>query len=111
MEFGMGPELQEFRREVRAFIEKYAPEIPPRAGVRSAANEAELKALLEWTARLYEAGYAGTDWPAEYGGRDDHSPEHTIVVGEELARAQVPGVQGGGVLAAHALIHYGTEEQ
>jgi alkylation response protein AidB-like acyl-CoA dehydrogenase len=111
MEFGMGPELEEFRREVRAFVEKYAPEIPPRAGVRSAESQAELTARQEWTARLYDAGYAGADWPAEYGGRDDRSAEHAIVVGEELARAQVPGVQGAGTLIAHALIHYGTDEQ
>jgi alkylation response protein AidB-like acyl-CoA dehydrogenase len=111
MEYGMGPELEAFRKEVRAFVSQYAPAIPPRAGVRSAENESELKALQEWTARLYEAGYAGADWPTEYGGRDDRSAEHAIVVGEELARAQVPGVQGGGVLAAHALIHFGTEEQ
>ncbi|EUA51373.1 acyl-CoA dehydrogenase, N-terminal domain protein [Mycobacterium xenopi 3993] len=67
--------------------------------------------LQEWTARLYEAGYAGTDWPKEFGGRDDRSAEHAIVVSEELARAQVPGVQSAGVLAAHALIHYGTDQQ
>jgi alkylation response protein AidB-like acyl-CoA dehydrogenase len=111
MKYAMGPQLAAFREEVRAFIAEYAPAIPPRAGVRSADNEAELKALQEWTARLYEAGYAGTDWPAEFGGRDDRSAEHAIVVGEELARAQVPGVQSAGVLAAHALIHYGTDEQ
>lgn len=111
MTYGMGSQLAAFREEVRAFIAEHAPRIPPRAGVRSAENEAELKALQEWTARLYEAGYAGTDWPAEFGGRDDRSAEHAIVVGEELARAQVPGVQSAGVLAAHALIHYGTDHQ
>jgi alkylation response protein AidB-like acyl-CoA dehydrogenase len=111
MKYAMGPQLAAFREEVRAFVAEYAPAIPPRAGVRSADNEAELKALQEWTARLYEAGYAGTDWPAEFGGRDDRSAEHAIVVGEELARAQVPGVQSAGALAAHALIHYGTDEQ
>src|SRR5271167_1150920 len=111
MEYGMGRELKTFREEVRAFIAEHAPAIPPRAGVRSAENEAELKALHEWTARLYEAGYAGADWPKEYGGRDDRSAEHAIIVGEELARAQVPGVQSAGVLAAHALVHFGTEEQ
>src|SRR5581483_7335620 len=111
MKYGMGSQLAVFREEVRAFIAEHAPRIPPRAGVRSAENEAELKAQQEWTARLYEAGYAGTDWPAEFGGRDDRSAEHAIVVGEELARAQVPGVQSAGVLAAHALIHYGTDHQ
>jgi alkylation response protein AidB-like acyl-CoA dehydrogenase len=111
MEYGMGPELEAFRLQVRAFIAEHAPAIPPRAGVRSAENEAELKALQEWTARLYEAGYAGADWPTEYGGRDDWSPEKGILVGEELARAQVPGVQGAGVLVSHALISFGTDEQ
>ncbi|BBX17105.1 acyl-CoA dehydrogenase [Mycolicibacterium duvalii] len=111
MEYGMGPELEAFRAQVRAFVAEYAPAIPPRAGVRSAENETELKALKEWTARLFEAGYVGADWPAEYGGRDDRSAEHQIVVGEELARAAVPGVQSGSVLASHALIHYGTDEQ
>jgi len=107
----MGPELEAFRAQVRAFVAEHAPAIPPRAGVRSAENETELKALKEWTARLFEAGYVGADWPAEYGGRDDRSAEHGIVVGEELARASVPGVQSGSVLASHALIHYGTDEQ
>ncbi|MDT5015799.1 MAG: hypothetical protein QOD39_1959 [Mycobacterium sp.] len=111
MEYGTSPELAEFRAEVRAFIAENAPAIPPRAGVRSAENDAEFKALQEWTGRLYKAGYVGSDWPAEYGGREDRSPEHSIIVGEELARAQVDGAQSGSVLASHALIRYGTDEQ
>jgi alkylation response protein AidB-like acyl-CoA dehydrogenase len=111
MEYGTSQELADFRAEVRAFISEHAPAIPPRAGVRSAENDAEFAALQEWSGRLYEAGYVGSDWPAEYGGRDDRSPEHSIIVGEELARAQVPGAPSGSVLASHALIHYGTDEQ
>jgi len=111
VEYGMGPELEAFRAQVRAFIAEHAPAIPPRAGVRSAENETELKALKDWTARLFDAGYAGADWPAEFGGRDDRSAEHAIVVGEELARAGASGVQSGSTLASHALIHYGTDEQ
>jgi len=107
----MGPDLEAFRAQVRAFIAEHAPAIPPRAGVRSAENETELKALKDWTARLFDAGYAGADWPAEFGGRDDRSAEHAIVVGEELARAGASGVQSGSTLASHALIHYGTDEQ
>ncbi len=68
MEYGMSPELAEFRTEVRAFIAEHAPAIPPRAGVRSAENDAEFKALQEWTGRLYEAGYVGADWPAGIRG-------------------------------------------
>jgi alkylation response protein AidB-like acyl-CoA dehydrogenase len=111
VEYGMGPELETFRAEVRDFVAAHAPTIPSRAGVRSAENEAELKALQDWTARLFEGGYVGADWPAEFGGRDDRSAEHAIVVSEELARAAVPGVPSGNALASHALIHHGTDEQ
>jgi alkylation response protein AidB-like acyl-CoA dehydrogenase len=111
VEYGMGPELENFRLEVRDFVAKHAPRIPPRAGVRSAENETEFKALQNWTAHLFEAGYVGADWPAAYGGRDDRSAEHAIVVSEELARAGVPGVPSGNALGSHALIHYGTDEQ
>ena len=111
MEYGVGEDFQAFRAEVRAFIEAHAPAIPRRAGVRTAQNEVEHKALQEWAARLYDVGYAGADWPEEFGGRGDRSPEHAIIVGEELARAQVPGVQSAGVLVSHALIQFGTEQQ
>jgi alkylation response protein AidB-like acyl-CoA dehydrogenase len=111
MEYGVGPELEDFRLEVREFIAAHAPAIPPHAGVRSAEDEREDKLLNEWSARLYEAGYVGADWPVEYGGREGWSAEHGIVVGEELARAQAPGVASGNILAAQALIAYGTNEQ
>src|SRR5215212_135513 len=111
MEYGTSHQLAEFRIQVREFIAQHAPAIPPRAGVRSAENETEHRALQEWTARLYDAGYAGADWPAEFGGRDDRTPEHAVIVGEELARARVPGAQSGSVLASHALINFGTDEQ
>ncbi|OBH12777.1 acyl-CoA dehydrogenase family protein [Mycobacterium sp. E1747] len=104
-------ELDAFRLEVRQFIARHAPAIPPRAGVRSAENEQELAALSAWTGRLYDAGYAGIDWPQEWGGRPDRGPLHALIVGEELARAQAPAVQGAGSLVAHALIAYGTDEQ
>src|ERR1700744_2340548 len=111
MEYGVGEDFQAFRAEVRSFVEAHAPAIPRRAGVRTAQNEVEHKALQEWAARLYDVGYAGADWPEEFGGRGGRAPEHAIIVGEELARAQVPGVQSAGVLVSHALIQFGTEQQ
>ncbi|BBY93312.1 acyl-CoA dehydrogenase [Mycobacterium gallinarum] len=111
MQYGTSPELEEFRIEVRSFIAEHAPAIPPRAGVRSAQNDTEHRMLADWTARLYDSGYVGADWPAEFGGRADRTTEHAVIVGEELARARVPGAPSGSVLASHALIHFGTDGQ
>jgi alkylation response protein AidB-like acyl-CoA dehydrogenase len=107
----MGPALDEFRREVRGFIAANAPKIRPRAGVRSAEDAHENALLNAWSAQLYEAGYIGADWPEQYGGRPGWTTEHSIVVSEELARAQVPGAASGNVLASQALIEFGTDEQ
>lgn len=111
MEYSTSPELEAFRHEVRKFVAENAPPIPPRAGVRSAEDDHENALLNRWAATLYAAGYVGADWPAEYGGREDWTAEHDVVVGEEFARAQAPGLPSGNVLAAHALISHGTDQQ
>ncbi|OWY81476.1 MULTISPECIES: acyl-CoA dehydrogenase family protein [Rhodococcus] len=113
MDYGLTPELEQFRKEVREFVETHKPDVPVKAGVRSADDADELAALKEWTRKLFEAGYIGADWPERYGGAGAaHSPEKDVVVGEELARGRAPAaVQGAGLLVAHALIDFGTEEQ
>ena len=112
MDYGMSPELERFRLEVRAFVEADAPAIPPKAGVRSAENRAEHTLITEWIGKLYAAGYMGGDWPVEYGGEGSaYSSERDVVVGEELARARAPHFAGAGALVSHALIDFGTEEQ
>lgn len=112
MDYGMSPELERFRLEVRAFVEANAPAIPPKAGVRSAENRAEHTLITEWIGKLYDAGYMGGDWPVEYGGEGSaYSSERDVVVGEELARARAPHFAGAGALVSHALIDFGTEEQ
>src|SRR5215217_2144441 len=100
-----------FRAEVRQFIADNAPEMKARAGIRSPENADELALIQRWTGQLYEAGYVGADWPVEFGGRKDHTAEHEIIVGEEMARAQAPRPTGAASLAAHALIDFGTDEQ
>ncbi|MQY21560.1 acyl-CoA dehydrogenase family protein [Nocardia macrotermitis] len=103
------PELEAFRKRVRAFIAEHAPGIKQHAGVR--APEPELvPAIRDWTAKLYAAGLLGIDWPAEFGGRPDAHPLESFVVAEEIARARTWSPIGAATLAAAAIIEFGTPE-
>ncbi|OJZ74379.1 acyl-CoA dehydrogenase [Mycobacterium paraffinicum] len=112
--FGNRPtdaQLADFRERVRAHIAQHAPPIEAREGHR-APETAEQEALLRaWFASLFEAGLAGADWPVEYGGRDDHHPLHDRIVSEEILRARAPRPVDQVNLAAHVLLHFGSDEQ
>lgn len=104
-------QLAEFRERVNAHIAEHAPAIEAREGHR-APETAEQEAMLRsWFASLYEAGLVGADWPVEYGGRADHHPLHDRIVSEEILRARAPRPVDQVNLAAHVLLHFGSEEQ
>lgn len=104
------PELEAFRRKVRAFVAEHAPGRKVHAGVR--APEPELvPAIRAWTAKMYEAGFLGIDWPEECGGRPDAHPLEPFIVAEEIARARTWQPIGAAALAAAAVIEFGTDEQ
>jgi alkylation response protein AidB-like acyl-CoA dehydrogenase len=104
------PELEAFREKVRAFVAEHAPGTKRHAGVR-APDPGLLPAIRAWTAKLYEAGFLGITWPAEYGGRPDAHPLEPFVVAEEIARARTWPPVGAAALASAAAIEYGTDEQ
>jgi alkylation response protein AidB-like acyl-CoA dehydrogenase len=112
MKLEQDPELDQFRAEVRDFLEKHRPAVRTKGRAGTRAPEAEdIPALRTWTARLFEAGYVGADWPAEWGGAGTKDALRATVVGEEMARARVPTPIGAGLLAAAALIHCGRHDQ
>ncbi|MFE7933125.1 acyl-CoA dehydrogenase family protein [Streptomyces sp. NPDC057456] len=104
------PELEAFREKVRAFVAEHAPGVKTHSGVR-APEPALMPAIREWTAKLYEAGFLGIDWPVEYGGRPDAHPLEPFVVAEEIARARTWPPVGAASLASGALLEFGTDEQ
>lgn len=104
------PELAAFREKVRAFVAENAPGTKAHAGVRAPDPEL-MPAIRAWTAKLYEAGFLGIDWPAEYGGRPDAHPLEAFVVAEEIARARTWPPVGAAALASAAVIEFGTGEQ
>ncbi|OBK27925.1 acyl-CoA dehydrogenase [Mycobacterium asiaticum] len=112
--FGNRPteaQLSEFRNRVRAHISEHAPAIEAREGHRAPKTTEQEAQLRAWFAGLFEAGFVGADWPVEYGGRVDHHPLHDRITSEEILRARAPRPIDQVNLAAHVLLHFGSEEQ
>jgi len=100
-----------FRAELRTWLERTLPEL----SAQPARDDwpARVRFDTDWQRRLFDAGYAGVSWPAEYGGRDA-SPGEQLVFLEETTRARAPyvGVNFVGTLhAGPTLIAEGTDEQ
>ncbi len=113
MDLSLSPEHEKFRRGLRAWLATNLPR-PWRDELRDPQHTED--SLIElrrgWQRKLYEAGYLGMDWPAQWGGRGATAVEKAIFE-EELARADAPlilNILGIGLLGP-ALIHHGTEAQ
>ena len=105
MDLSFGAEYEQFRTEVKSFIETYRDQVPGRG------RGADAKA---WQKLLIEHGYTARTIPKEYGG---FGAEPDIlkarIIGEEFAKAQVPGGMGGqGIsMLVPTLLEMGTESQ
>ena len=88
-----------FRQELRAWLTATLAGVghAPPADDWTARRDYDLR----WQRLLYDAGYAGVDWPAEGGGRGA-SPVEQLIFKEECERAGAPyvGVNFVGLLHA-----------
>ena len=107
MDLSFGPEYEEFRQEVRDFIDKNRTNAPRGEPMKS-------EKVKDWQKLLIEKGYTARTIPQEYGG---HGGEPDIIkariIGEEFANGKVPGGLGGqGIsILEPTLLELGTEEQ
>jgi alkylation response protein AidB-like acyl-CoA dehydrogenase len=100
-----------FRDELRDWLRATLPTLPP----EPARDDWEGRRIYDthWQRLLFDAGYAGIDWPVEAGGRGASPTEHLIFL-EETERAGAPyvGVNFVGLLHAGPTINAcGTPEQ
>src|SRR6476619_6375590 len=100
-----------FRAEIRAWLEREVPKhgAPPPPGDWPARRAYD----TAWQRKLYDGGYAGLAWPAEFGGRGLPVSQQ-LVYFEEYARADAPYISVNFVGLMHAgptLIAEGTDEQ
>jgi len=68
MDLNLTPNEQQFRDELRAWLQANVP--PPWTGSTAAEEKGEyFDFLRNWQKKVCEAGWAGISWPKEYGGR------------------------------------------
>jgi len=102
---------QAFREELRTWLAETLPGLPPKPDPTDWPGRRAYD--THWQRLLFDAGYAGVDWPVEGGGRGS-SPVEELVFKEELERAHAPyvGVNFVGLLhAGPTVIAEGTPEQ
>ena len=124
MELDLGPEIAQFRAELRDWIAAEAPgalaglidwNMPltagGRRGARLAAAEAH-PAYAEWAAKLAARRLICPQWPEEFGGQGMDAVR-VAVLNEEFHRAGVPRVTRGmgEALVGPSVIVHGTPEQ
>lgn len=108
-------ELEQFHEEVRTWFEENGPGDPgfllPESFMEVSTDD-QFEYLRDWQRKVYEAGYLGMAWPAEYGGGGKPQVFQDIVT-EEMARQRLPfmvntiGLNWAGPL----ILHMGTEEE
>lgn len=85
-------ELGEFRAEAAAWFRDNAPANPgfllPETFMEVGSDQ-QFEFLRSWQNKVYEAGYLGMAWPAEYGGGGQPQILQDIVT-QEMAKAGVP---------------------
>jgi len=113
MDLHLTPQHLAFRNELRAWLAANTAR-PWREELRdpAATEDSLFEVRRRFQRKLYEAGYLGMDWPAEWGGRGATAVEKAIFE-EEIARADAPPVLNflGIGLLGPALIHHGSEAQ
>jgi alkylation response protein AidB-like acyl-CoA dehydrogenase len=100
-----------FRDRLRRWLAETVPALP--RGPDRYDWDARRRYDTAWQRRLYEAGYAGVDWPSEHGGLGA-TPTEQLIFLEESASARAPDVGANFVGLLHAgptLIAEGSAEQ
>jgi alkylation response protein AidB-like acyl-CoA dehydrogenase len=111
MDLSYPTEAEEFRSEIRAWLEANLPAGWFDDGFEM-SDEARKQFNVEWPRRLFEGGWICATWPAEYGGKGLTTMQG-VVLAEEFARARAPmrGDFFGDTLVGPTLLQWGTEEQ
>ncbi|MFN3237688.1 MAG: acyl-CoA dehydrogenase family protein [Pseudomonadales bacterium] len=111
MDLNFSEEDFAFQQEVRQWIKENYPEEMRERHKRSANGHLDKDDHVYWQQALAKKGWAGLNWPAEYGG-PEFTPTQRYLFDLEMAAADTPGILPfGQSMVAPVIMKYGTEEQ
>ncbi len=111
MDLSYPPEAEEFRTEIRTWLENNLPDGWFDEGFEMTTEE-KAEFAKEWTHKLHEGGWICATWPEEYGGKGLTTMQG-VALSEEFANAKAPMRADffGDTLVGPTILANGTEEQ
>jgi alkylation response protein AidB-like acyl-CoA dehydrogenase len=111
MDLTYPPDAEEFRDEVRAWLEDNLPAGWFDDGFEMSPDERS-RFNREWPEKLHTGGWICATWPVEYGGKGLTTMQG-VVLAEEFARAHAPMRADffGDTLVGPTILQWGTEAQ
>jgi alkylation response protein AidB-like acyl-CoA dehydrogenase len=111
MDMSYPADAEEFRSEIREWLEHHLPAGWFEPGFEMSDDERK-RFNASWPKELFEGGWICATWPREYGGKGLTTMQG-VVLAEEFARARAPmrGDFFGDTLVGPTLLQWGTEEQ
>jgi alkylation response protein AidB-like acyl-CoA dehydrogenase len=112
VDFSYPPEVEQFRKELRAWLAANLTEEVVAAGRRRGRDPDTFEMLRAWDAAVADAGWGAVSWPQEYGGRGATVLEQLAYAEETIhVRAPVPLNVIGMNNIAPAIMQYGSDAQ
>lgn len=113
MDLSFTPAEEEFRAELRSWLSAHIPQEWTRPGFWESLDDQESFALRrDWERDKADAGFAGIQWPTEFGGRGG-TPGMKAIYDEEMVRAHAPRTVNplGLTFLAPTVMAIGTDAQ
>ena len=113
MDLRFSKEDEDFRSELLSWLDANLPaEMRTREWWRPKSEAERFQIRRDWEAKKAEAGFAGIQWPTEYGGRGG-TPTMKAIYDEEMTKANAPRTVNplGLAFLGPTVMAIGTDEQ
>ena len=115
MDFSYEPEDEEFRHELRSWLDANLPEFMDLGEIGPEQSDSTVRTMQRrqaWQRRLNEGRWAAINWPVEWGGREATIMQN-VIYSAVMAEVRAPGIYNANGIwqIGPMIIRWGTEEQ